>query len=206
MGLSKIDICNQALLKIGADTIASLDTAQATDDGVIRSAKLCNILFDTALDEVLRLYPWNCCMRRAKLVRLAEVPAFKYDFKYQLPNDCVRVINVYETKQAYDDAQEWVVEARTVLSNSESLFLKYVGQPDDIRNMDSLSVKALICALAIKLSTPLQLDTKLTNNLIQELEQVILPQARSIDTFENKELALEESYWITSRNYDSPLI
>ena len=44
MAQTKIDICNQALLKVGADTIASLDTNQNTNESSIRSAKLCNIL------------------------------------------------------------------------------------------------------------------------------------------------------------------
>ena len=57
MALGKIEICNHALLKVGADTIASLDVSQATDDGVIFSAKLCNILFDQALVETICAVP-----------------------------------------------------------------------------------------------------------------------------------------------------
>ena len=99
MALGKIEICNHALLKVGADTIASLDVSQATDDGVIFSAKLCNILFDQALVETLRLYPWNSATKRTQLTRLAEAPAFKYQFKYALPIDFVRVINLYASTE-----------------------------------------------------------------------------------------------------------
>ena len=74
MSLTKIDICNHALLKVGADTIASLDTAQATDEGTIRSAKLCNVFFDQALNETLRMYPWNSCVKRATLTQLTDKP------------------------------------------------------------------------------------------------------------------------------------
>ena len=76
MGLSKIEICNHALLKIGADTIASLDINQDDTEAVVQSAKLCNVLFRQALDETLRTYKWNSALKRYKLNRLSEAQAF----------------------------------------------------------------------------------------------------------------------------------
>ena len=73
MGLSKVEICNHALLKIGADTIASLDINQNDSESVVQSAKFCGILFDQALEEVLRTYKWNSALKRSQLSRLREV-------------------------------------------------------------------------------------------------------------------------------------
>ena len=64
MALTKIDICNQALLKVGADMIASLDTSSTSTDAHIRSASLCNVFFDQALEESIRVYPFNSCKKR----------------------------------------------------------------------------------------------------------------------------------------------
>ncbi len=64
--MTKIDICNHALLKIGASNIASLDTDSNTDNATIQSAKLCNIFFEQALEEVLRTYKWNSALKRKK--------------------------------------------------------------------------------------------------------------------------------------------
>jgi len=200
MALTKIDVCNHALLKVGADTIASLDVASATDEGTIQSAKLCNILYDQALEEVMRLYTWNCCTKRATPVRLAEVPAFGYDYMYQLPNDCMRVINVFDSVQEYIDDVQWVIENNKILCNYNIIYLKYVAKPTNVGELDPLATRALICMLAIKLSTPMQLNDKQTKSIIQELETIVLPAARSIDTIENKELLLEESNWILSRS------
>jgi hypothetical protein len=61
--MTKIEICNHALLKIGADTIASLDINQNDQEAVVQSAKLCNIFFNQALEEVLRTYRWNSALR-----------------------------------------------------------------------------------------------------------------------------------------------
>ena len=206
MGLSKIDICNHALLKIGADTIASLDTASNTTDATIQSAKLCNILFDQALEQTLRTYQWNSAMKRDELIRVSETPAFKWKYKYQLPNDYIRVVNVYETTDAYDDGTSWVVEGNFILTDYEKLFLSYVSKPSDLSQLNSFLTECIIQNLAIKLCVPMQLDEGMKNNLISEYNQVILPQARSIDTLENKFYDSEESNFIISRYNNSPII
>ena len=82
--MTKVEICNHALLKIGADTIASLDINQNDQEAVVQSAKLCNIFFNQALSEVLRTYKWNSALKRTQLTRLTETPAFKFQFKYKL--------------------------------------------------------------------------------------------------------------------------
>jgi len=204
MALSKIDVCNQALLKVGADTIASLDTSSDLDEGTIREANLCNIFFDQALEETMRIYPWNCCTARTLPVKLAEVPAFGYEFAFQLPNDCMRVINVFDSSDQDLNGVRWVIEGDKVLCDYEIIYLKYVQKPTNVGILDPLAVRALICNLALKLAIPLQLADDQAARILAELEQVVLPSARSVDTFENKELLTEESTWITSRYQDRP--
>lgn len=197
--MTKVEICNHALLKIGADTIASLDINQNDQEAVVQSAKLCNIFFNQALEEVLRTYRWNSALKRAELPRLTEAPAFKWEYKYQLPNDCVRVVNVYEDKEAYDDRTEWVIEGRTILCNYKTVYLCYVSLVEDVNTLDAFLTQAVIQNLAIKLSVPMQLDQVMQNNLISEYNNVILPQARSVDTLENKYWEMEESDFLLSR-------
>jgi hypothetical protein len=197
--MTKIEICNHALLKIGADTIASLDINQNDQEAVVQSAKLCNIFFNQALEEVLRTYRWNSALKRAELPRLTEAPAFKWQFKYQLPNDCVRIVNVYNDKEAYDDRTEWVIEGRTILCNYETVYLCYVSLVEDVNTLDAFLTQAVIQNLAIKLSVPMQLDQGMQNNLISEYNNFILPQARSVDTLENKYWEMEESDFLLSR-------
>ena len=206
MGLSKVEICNHALLKIGADTIASLDINQNDSEAVVQSAKLCGILFDQALEETLRTYKWNSALKRSELTRLEETPAFKFKYKYQLPNDCIRVVNIYDNKDAYDDRTQWVVEGRTILCDYDKVYLCYVSKPEDVSELDSFLTKAVIQSLAIKLAVPMQLDQVMQNNLLQEYEQVILPAARSVDTLENKYWEMEESDFILSRYNERPII
>jgi len=206
MGLSKVEICNHALLKIGADPIASLDINQTDSEAVVQSARLCGILFDQALEEVLRTYKWNSALNRVQLSRLAEAPAFKWKYKYQLPNDCVRVCNIYDDIEAYDDRTEYVVEGRAILCDYDTVYLSYVKKPENISFLDSGVTKCIIQNLAIKLSVPMQLDQVMQNSLITEYQRVILPEARSVDTLENRYWQMEESDFILSRYNQQPLI
>ena len=206
MGLSKVDICNHALLKIGADTISSLDTASNTTEATIQSAKFCNVLFDQALEEVLRMHKWNDAMRRVHLTRLTEAPAFKWKYNYLVPTDCIRIINLYETTDAYDDQTSWVVEGRNILTDYETAFLSYVSKPQDVSTLNSFVTQCVIQNLAIKLAVPMQLDQGMQNNLLQEFNSVILPQAKSIDAQENKWWDMEESNTLLSIYNTSPIV
>jgi hypothetical protein len=204
MALTKIEICNQALLRVGADTIASLDTGSDLNTPVVREAALCNIFFDQALAETLRIFPWNCCSARSIPSRLTESPAFGYAYAYQLPNDCARVVSIFDSPNQSVTGTRWIIEGRQILCDYKKVYLKYVRVPENVNTLDALTTQGLICKLALKLAMPLQLDDKLVTKITQELELIVLPSARSIDTFENKELLTGESSWMLSRDNNSP--
>ena len=152
----------------------------------------------------MRIYPWNCCTERSIPVKLAEDPLFGYESAFQLPNDCMRVINVFDNTDQDKNGIRWVVEGSKILCDYEIIYLKYVKKPTNVGELDALAVRALICNLALKLAVPLQLADDQAARIIAELEQVVLPSARSVDTIENKELLAEESAWIDARNNDRP--
>ena len=58
--LTNIEVCNKALLLVGAQTISTL--ADATD-----RARLVNVLYPQARKAVLRAHPWNCAVREVRL-------------------------------------------------------------------------------------------------------------------------------------------
>ena len=204
MGLTKIDICNQALLKVGADMIASLDTSSSSTESHIRSASLCKTFFDSSLEETIRVYAFNSCTKRSIPNKLDASPTFEYDNAFVLPNDCIRVIDVYDNENAYDDRLKYVVEGRNILCDYDTIYLKYAARPDDITHLDPLAAQVVILKLALKLAFPMQLDDKIENSITKELEQIILPYARSVDTFENSDYSQPESEIILSRYDDTP--
>jgi len=300
MGLSQLEICNQALLKVGADVIDTLTPPASTEDGTKRSIELCNIFFDQSYEEVLRMYPWNSAKKRTVLTlsELTEVPdtivvsgagtsdinqtyvrgsddngkpnwqgvtddavflgwndltltwefyqsfigswytiqsdtplppksgweisvplgdsgtlpvptldyfsGFGYGSYSELPSDLIRLVDVFRDESMRDERTSWVVEGGYILSDYDTLYMKYIAKPETTE-LDPLCTNAVICNLAMKLCTALQLDDNWAKRINDELFGIILPQARSIDTIENKELLLEESSWLLNRNYDYPV-
>ena len=98
---SETSICNSALTRIGAARITSL-----TDDS--KQARACTASYALMRDEVLRSHPWNSAISRASVASLADAPAFGYDNQFQLPADCLRMLEVYDSRLP------WVVEGRCV--------------------------------------------------------------------------------------------
>ena len=204
MGLSQLEICNQALLKVGADVIDTLTPPASTEDGTKRSIELCNIFFDQSYEEVLRMYPWNSAKKRAE-IDLTDNPDFGYEKRGELPADFIRLVDIFRYEDQRDQRTAWVVEAGYILSDYDTLYMKYIAKPLTTE-LDPLATNAVICNLAMKLCTALQLDDNWAKRINDELFGIILPQARSIDTFENKELLLEESSWLLNRELNHPVV
>ena len=57
---SQIEICNLALLKVGAQSILNIN-----DDD--RNAKLCRQFYQPTVDEVFRMHRWRCATHRKAL-------------------------------------------------------------------------------------------------------------------------------------------
>lgn len=88
---SKLQVVNEALVKIGASPIASLADAGA-------QATTAATLFDTISDRLLAETPWYWALRRQPLSQLSlgaeydEFPEFEY--VYELPSDKIRVLGL----------------------------------------------------------------------------------------------------------------
>jgi len=138
-----------------------------------------------------------------QLSQLTEEPVFGYKYKYQLPVDFVRTLEVTSTESTqYEDRYrqfDWRVEGLTILTNEEKLFLKYVKYIEDPNEMDALFMRCFYTALAEKLAIPLTEDEALKNSITGEIESVILPEARSVNAQEGYEHPVVESDLLDSR-------
>jgi hypothetical protein len=112
--VSKVDICNGALRKLGVERINSL-----TEDN--SRAKLCNDRYEIIKKEVLRSHPWKCAIKRASLAALPSAPLFDWEKQYVLPSDCLRVLKVN------DEVAQWAQEGNYVLTNDSECKIKYIS-------------------------------------------------------------------------------
>lgn len=193
MAISDVDICNLALLKVGAKS--KIDSLIEDSE----NARHCNQFYAPVRDAVLRGHPWNCAEHRRIITSLADAPVFGYDHQFQLPANpyCLRVLQVGEDK---DQPTKWKVAGRRLLYNESTAKLKYTKRITNTNDFDPLLVDAIVLSLAIKLAMPLAQSQSLVDSLVKELELISLPLARSIDAQEAGAEEFAAETWLDSRH------
>ena len=78
MALTALILCSRALLKLGAQTIASFDEGTA-------EAEVAANLYPAVRDALLSAHPWSFATGQAALVRLDATPAADFRHAFQLP-------------------------------------------------------------------------------------------------------------------------
>lgn len=187
MASSAVQICNSALIKIGADRIISLD-----DDN--KRAQYCKEQYPKLRDELLRAHPWNFAIKRKELGQLATTPEFEFTYEYQLPTDCLRVL-----KTSLPNVEEYSIEGRKLLSTSQEVSIKYISQVTDTSLFDKGFEEVLAFRLAADLAYGLVQNAALQGALFDEY-QVQLSLARSYDAQEGfSDNQIEADTWLNSR-------
>ncbi len=141
MGVSSVtQIQNSALIKLGAELIAS-------EDDENKRARLVKEQYPKVRNDLLRAHPWKFARTRVELAPIDPAPAdytnFDYDYVFQLPNDCLRVIGTNLC-----DIDMWDVEDRYLLANSTPIIIKYIKQVTNVTKFDDNFCECLAWALA----------------------------------------------------------
>lgn len=172
---SKVDICNEALNLLGANTIASLTETSTT-------AVLCNRIYDTELDYLLRQHNWNIAVREANLAAVTGTPVVGWLYKFLMPTDpyCLRVLNVYDTS---DDDQNFQCRGRHIYADVSSIDILYVGRITDPNEFDSMFMKTLVDLLAYRLAFPVTRSTETATTMFTAYRNS-LADAMSVDSQE----------------------
>jgi len=178
-----IDICNAALARLGEARIEAL-----TDGNT--AARACRLLYPLALEEMLRGHRWNFATRRAVLARLVEDPLFGPAYAYELPSDCLRVLEVNDVSGSGPPDQQWEIEGGKLLSDADEVRVLYIGRVADSNDLDALATEALIVLLAAKLGPAIQGgSTSKAEALMTEYVRICAPLARRIDANESRRSA-----------------
>jgi len=199
MSYTPVQVCNLALAKVG-DESAQITSIPATPgEDYSKEANLCSKFYGVTLREVLAIHPWNCAKKRVALALDEESPVYGWEYKFSMPADCarpVRATSVEDTDRTFRYNSEWVVESGKILSNHGNLWLSYIQNMENLANADALFIKTLYTALAIKLVYPLTESRNLTKDIMNELETVILPEARRVNGFSGYEMPTIDSAWV----------
>jgi hypothetical protein len=173
---SKVDLANEALLLLGANTITSF-----TDND--SNAVLVNRFYESERDALLRSHRWSCAITTANLASLADTPIIDWEFKFTLPTDpyCLRVLDVRTVTG--DIKLDFEVQGRELLTEETAVDITYIKRLDDATQFDALLYQALVFRLAWKLSYPITRSNPVMQQMASMYDAVVR-DARTIDSQE----------------------
>jgi hypothetical protein len=183
--MAAVDICNSALIKIGVEKISAL-----SDNS--RQAILCNEQYDKLRKALLREHPWNFAVKRAALTDNGNTPAWDYEYEFDLPADCLRILN---TQYADTDFQ---VEGGKILARADELNIRYISDEDDTTKFPPDFQELLALKIAIDLSYTLIQSNSTTGSLLAQYDRM-LRDVRSFDGQENPSQEVTNDLFIVSR-------
>ena len=200
MGITKIDICNQALFHLGLSTISDLD-----DSSDINSMG-CKIFYDSALRKALRDHPWGFAKTE---VRLSEESASEdypsYLFAYQYPFDCAYILKIINPAGKHAEPVEYDVQVnhsrtgKVVLTDQPRAIMSYVAYIDDPNLYDSHFTEMLVYSLATSLAIKLTGDSAKLKNMAVAYQKA-KDEARAIAANESYEKQEIYNNFLNSRN------
>jgi len=161
MSYTKIDLCSRALVKLGANPIASFNEATA-------EAHACAQLYEPTVESLLAAYPWRFALEKAELARLVTVPTADYQYAYQLPNDYVRVLSAGNGLKS--QGLKYKIVGNTLHTNAPKVVVSYIARPEEEAFPPFFS-NALIARLAAELCLPLTESTTRTDYMYNRAEE-----------------------------------
>ena len=212
----------------GADIITAralllLGVSATSLDG--EKSQIANETYKTTRDEVLKANAWNFALKQSAALGVATAPNWEYTHSFELPTDCLRVLEVYNISDAR--VYDWKVVGYTssdklrLMINSSSAEVKYIAQITDTVKFDPMFTNCLVYLLASRLAMPLVgqdaivlrnyelyqktlLDAKLLNSQ-ESMPDVITAKAitllgTSMASLDNSKLNLAVSLYVLARD------
>ena len=191
-GFSILNIYNTSLAKIGSERIQLADTTTGNEILV-----QCNLHYKPAVSELTRMHAWNCCLKQKEL-EIYNSPEFGFAHAAGI-SDEERIIEVTNTSSftlhtkrknrfMIGDVQGVLsIETNDVISGvspnpSTMLTTSLVAPTESV--MDGQFFNALTTYLASKLAVPIAGDFNRQFELLTDLYENILPEARKVNMAE----------------------
>lgn len=196
---SQVDVVNRGLFKLGALPIMSMADGN-------KQARVMSGLWDTVLKAELRRAQWSFAMRRAALPALAAVPAWGFNFTYQLPSDCLRVVQVndfYDPPSAQNyrnsDDSPYTIEGSTLLTDyGAPLKIRYVANITDPGAFDALFVEVLASKLAYEACESITQSNQKKDVAAQDYTAAKKDAVR-VGALEKPPQGIYDDAWVTER-------
>lgn len=172
--VTDLQLCNAALVKLGATPIASFEDADA-------AASIAQTLYPMVSDAVLTSHPWSFTLKRSALTTLAEGPAADFKRRFALPDDFLRALYI-DNRGA---SPRYAIVGDELQSDADRVVLTYQFRPEEA-SFPPFFRTALTAKLASEFCIPLTENSS---------------RAEALDRLAEREL---ERAWVIDRSQDTP--
>ena len=194
--MSKIEIVNRALMKLGEPPVSSLNDVQF--------GKSYEVIYDDIKELLLSSYPWRFSLEIKRLSRVEEKYGNKY--MYKLPLDCLLLTRVFENSRdeggdiRLEQYQGYEVVNNTIVTSSDrGVIAEYVKNIDDDMRFTSLFREAMAAKIAAELSMRIKHSTSIKQMLENEFMVLIRQAELNNEIIKDTEL-MPDSSWVLVRN------
>lgn len=170
-----MSICSNALQQLGDDGISSFSLSEG------KRARLCGNLWPQVRDSLLRLHAWPCIRKQVVLAPEAAEPEFDWGYKFLLPGDWMRTLQVGRRGERTD--YEHI--GRSLYADTDTLRIVYAWRNEDPALWDSLLCDLACAEMVARLAYPVTQSASLAELKRREADHA-LKVAKSIAGQDNE--------------------
>ena len=186
MALSKTQIANRALFKVGDRRVSNIDT----DDS--EGAEIIHEIWDSVRDSLQAQYPWNFCIDRSSITVASGTPEYDFSKRYKLPTDFLALLSIRNNP-------DYRIEGEYIVTDEGSpLKIRFIKRITEIGKFDPLFSEALACELAVESCEKLTQSNTKKQILIAERDRV-MKLAFASDAIQDPPQELEDDEWLLAR-------
>lgn len=185
---SPVDVMNSALRKVGAEAISS-------ENDNNNRARLVKAAFYDQRDYYQRAHPWKFNISYIALAAVSPKPddVFDYDYVFQLPDNCLRVLDVSCGQDKWTE-----IEGKRIATDESSLKVKFIKLVADVSKWDSNFCEVLATATALDIAYPLTQSASMVQTLEGKLKN-LLAESRSYSAQIGAQKQVGARGWLDSR-------
>lgn len=201
MTITATQICNLALIEIGATTLSSFENDQS------KEGKTARAIFHHCRRLALSHCGWNGAKKSAQLTQMEDTTPTFWTYAYEVPDDLVRILSVHPSNDPYtgvpyelqyqtgsgDDETEYAI-----LANCNQLYCRYIWDQQDLAAMSPGFHDIFSFELARKFAVALA-KTEATKDLTDKQLRRRLTIAKAIDGQQAYPERMAEGRWNLSR-------
>ncbi|WP_439598956.1 hypothetical protein [Falsiroseomonas sp.] len=180
MALTAVALCSRALLRLGAQPVASLDEGTA-------EAEVAANLYAPTRDALLSAHPWSFATGQASLPRLSAAPPADMAHAFQLPTGFLRALSAGQGGRG--GGMPYRLHEDRLHADAASVTLTYIFRPDESA-FPPFFAQALVARLAAEFCLPLT-DSASRAEMLFRLAEGEMRSARLIDSQQDTPRAIE---------------